>query len=286
MIASMTAFARREHNVSVGTFVWEIRSVNQRFLEPSFRLPETLRGLEFAFRERIRHQLTRGKLDCSLRYEPSPDAAVPSLNEALVMQLQQLSQRLGAMGLPGSMTQTDILRWPGVMQTKESDVEMIEAEAQATFDAALGELIAMRRGEGLALKQLLLDRLDGIEKEVAKARVALPEVIEKQREKLLARFAEAKVDLDPQRLEQEMVLFAQRLDTAEEMDRLSTHVIEIRRLLQEGGAIGRRLDFLVQELHREANTLGAKSVSTTTTACSVSLKVLIEQMREQVQNIE
>ena len=287
MICSMTAFARRELRSELGSFSWEIRSVNQRFLEPTFRLPETLRAIEPALRDVLRQKLTRGKLDCSLRFEATVATQTIAINENLIEQLQQVSSRLNAMGIDGAaLTQAEILRWPGVLQSHDIEPEVLEAAATQAFEQAVIDLIAMRRREGEALTQLLRDRLDGIELEVAKARTVMPEVQEKQREKLLNRFVDAKVELEPQRLEQEMVMFAQRIDTAEELDRLTTHIHEIRRLLKEGGSIGRRLDFLVQELHREANTLGSKSVSTVTTACSVGLKVLIEQMREQVQNIE
>ncbi len=287
MICSMTAFARREARSPLGTFTWEIRSVNQRFLEPSFRLPDSFRGLETALRDKLKTRLTRGKLDCSLRFEPSFDAAMPAINEDLVRQLSTLSARLKDLGVAGSsLSHADILRWPGVVQNAETDQAQLEAQALAAFDAALDELIAMRAREGDALRSVLIERLDGIDAEAEKARLLLPEVRERLREKLLARFEEMKVELDPQRLEQEMVLAAQRMDVDEELDRLRTHTSELRRLLDEGGAIGRKLDFLIQELHRESNTLGSKSASTQTTGVSVALKVLVEQMREQVQNIE
>lgn len=287
MIYSMTAFARREHASTLGTLVWEIRSVNQRFLETNLRLPDTLRVLEPALRDAAKQRLGRGKLDCTLRYEPAAAANLPAVNEALVVQLQQLSLRLTAMGVEGkSLSHSDILRWPGVLQTAESDAEVLMAHAMNLFSTALDDLVSMRAREGEQLKQLLADRLDGIEAEVKKAFVLMPEIKVKQREKLLTRFEEAKVELDPTRLEQEMVLFAQRIDVEEELDRLNTHVNEIRRLLKSGGTIGRRLDFLIQELHREANTLGSKSTTPESTTISVELKVYIEQMREQVQNIE
>lgn len=287
MIYSMTAFARREHASALGTLVWEIRSVNQRFLETNLRLPETLRVLEPAIRESAKQKLGRGKLDCTLRYEPAAAANLPAVNEALVMQLQQLSLRLTAMGVEGkSLSHSDILRWPGVLQTAESDAEALMKQATDLFEQALDDLIAMRGREGDSLAQLLRERLDGIEEQVKKAFTLMPEIKVKQREKLLARFEEANVELEPTRLEQEMVLFAQRIDVEEELDRLNTHVAEIRRLLKNGGTIGRRLDFLIQELHREANTLGSKSTTPESTAISVELKVFIEQMREQVQNIE
>lgn len=287
MIYSMTAFARKEQASHLGTLVWEIRSVNQRFLETNVRLPETLRVLEPIVRDLAKQRLGRGKLDCTLRYEPNAAASVPEVNESLVLQLKQLSQRLDAMGLSGkSLSHSDVLRWPGVLQIAETDSEALCKSASDLFDAALTDLIAMRGGEGEQLKQLLIERLDGIDVEIKKAQVLMPEVKVKQREKLLARFEEAKVELDPTRVEQEMVMFAQRIDVEEELDRLNTHVVEIRRLLKAGGTVGRRLDFLIQELHREANTLSSKSVTPESTAISVELKVYIEQMREQVQNIE
>ena len=288
MIYSMTAFARKEGKGDWGTAAWEVRSVNQRFLEPSFRMPESFRGLEGALREKLRARLTRGKVECSLRFE----AAVAGLdtlnvNTDLARNLIKAAEDIAALSERAApLNPLEILRWPGVLESAEADREAIEAQILALFDAAIDELMAMRAREGAVLTGLISERLAGVREEVAKVRAIMPEVLVWQRERIVKAFTDAKVELEPSRLDQELVLIAQRVDVAEELDRLETHVVEVERTLKGGGSVGRRLDFLMQELNREANTLGSKSINTVTTGVSVSLKVLIEQMREQVQNIE
>ena len=287
MIYSMTAFARKEIKAEWGTAVWEIRSVNQRFLETYFRLPEQFRSLEPVLRERFRKKLQRGKVECALRFSTN-DAAVGKmqLNEELAKQLLHAADWVQSHGQSTGVNPVDILRWPGVLAAEEADMDSINAQLLSAFDETLNEFIQARASEGDSLKQLIDQRLDAISAEVEKVTAHLPAVMTWQRERIQTRFEEAKVELDQVRLEQEMILLAQKIDVAEELDRLNTHVAETKKILKKGGAIGRRLDFMMQEFNRESNTLGSKSINTEITQSAVELKVLIEQMREQIQNIE
>lgn len=287
MIYSMTAFARRELKAEWGTAVWEIRSVNQRFLETYFRLPEQFKSLEPVLRERFRKQLQRGKVECALRFVAN-DAAVGqlSLNEELAKQLMQAADWVQSQGKSNGVNPVDILRWPGVIAAEEADMDSIQTDLLKEFDLTIKDFIAARATEGENLKALIEQRLDGIQVEVEKVTGFMPEIIHWQREKIQTRFEEAKVELDETRVEQEMVMLAQKVDVAEELDRLVSHIGETRKILKKGGAVGRRLDFMMQEFNRESNTLGSKSINKTTTQSSVELKVLIEQMREQIANIE
>lgn len=287
-IYSMTAYARKETKGDWGTGTWEIRSVNQRYLETYLRLPEKFRGLEPVLRERFRKRLQRGKIECNLRFDDRSEAAGELvLNEALAEQLitkaRKISDHIGGAMHVNPM---DILRWPGVMEAAEKDLDAITAELLKGFDSALDEFIVARKAEGEALNALLEERLNGVAEQVAFVRSQMPNIIQWQREKLAAKFADAKVELDEGRLEQEIVIQAQRLDVAEELDRLDTHVAEARKVLKKGGPVGRRLDFMMQEFNRESNTLASKSINTEITQAAVELKVLIEQMREQIQNLE
>ncbi len=288
MIFSMTAFARQPIKADWGNAHWEIRSVNQRFLETNFRLPEAFRSMELELRNRLRKRLQRGKLDISLRIEYSPtEADAISINEKLAKQLIAAHQQLqAAASVEQALQITDLMRWPGLIQTTDLDTSKVEKELLAAFDQAIDALIEMRKREGASLIELIQSRLDGIGEQVKLVRECMPDIVQWQRERILNRFEEVKVELDNERLEQEMVLLAQKVDVDEELDRLETHLAEVSRLLKKGGTVGRRLDFLMQELNREANTLGSKSISAKTTAASVEVKVLIEQMREQIQNIE
>ncbi|WP_158973162.1 YicC/YloC family endoribonuclease [Paraglaciecola sp. L3A3] len=287
MIYSMTAFARRELKAEWGTAVWEIRSVNQRFLETYFRLPEQFKSMEPVLRERFRKSLQRGKVECALRFVAN-DAAVGqlSLNENLAKQLMQAADWVQSQGSTTGVNPVDILRWPGVIAAEEADMDSIQGDILKEFDLTLKDFIAARATEGANLKVMIEQRLDGIQVEVDKVTGFMPEIIQWQREKIQARFAEAKIELDATRVEQEMVMLAQKVDVAEELDRLVSHISETRKILNKGGAIGRRLDFMMQEFNRESNTLGSKSINTDTTQSAVELKVLIEQMREQIANIE
>lgn len=288
MIRSMTAFARAESRGDHGHLACEIRSVNHRFLEPGFRLPEALRDIEFPLREKLRQALTRGKVDVQFRHEAGEtQSAQISLNRALAEQYVAAASEIDQMARHAApLNATDILRLPGVIGGSEMNADVLQAAALSLFDAALSQFIAMREREGTALEKLISERLDAIAAETAKVRQRMPVIVSHYRERLLQRLADIKAELQAERLEQEMVLFSQKMDVAEEMDRLDAHVAEIRRVLKDKGAVGRRLDFLMQELNREANTLGSKSVSADSTLSSVELKVLIEQMREQIQNIE
>lgn len=287
MIYSMTAFARKELKQEWGTAVWEFRSVNQRFLETYFRLPEQFRSLEPVLRERFRKKLQRGKVECALRFSAN-DAAVGKLqlNEELAKQLLHAADWVQSHGQSTGVDPVDILRWPGVVAAEETDMDQIHADLLAGFDETLQDFIQNRASEGESLKQLIAERLDKISAEVATVRTHMPEVLQWQKDRIATRFNEAKVELEPGRLEQEMIMLAQKVDVAEELDRLDTHVNECNKILKKGGAIGRRLDFMMQEFNREANTLGSKSINTEITQSAVELKVLIEQMREQIQNIE
>jgi len=287
MIYSMTAFARQEIKQDWGTAVWEIRSVNQRYLETYFRLPENFRGLENNLREKLRTHLTRGKIECSLRIESAQQIGQLQLNQALAQQVLQSLQWLKSENAnEGEINLTDVLRYPGVVEAPQQDLDRISLDLLSGFDALLDEFIAMRGREGEKLQDIIGQRLTAIEAEAAKVRAQMPQILQWQRERLLQRFEEVQVQLEPQRLEQEMILLAQRVDVAEELDRLQMHVKETQRILNKGGAVGRKLDFMMQELNRESNTLASKSINADVTASAVELKVLIEQMREQIQNLE
>lgn len=289
MIYSMTAFARLEVKKDWGDAVWEIRSVNQRYLENFFRLPEQFRGLENTLREKLRQNLTRGKIECSLRIETKKQTnAELNLNKELANQVIQSLQWIKTQAGEGEINLTDVLRYPGVVeaQAQEQDLDAISQDLLTAFDDLLTDFIAMRGREGEKLNDIIQQRLDAIAVEADKVRSQMPAVLQWQRERLLQRFEDAQVNLDPQRVEQEMILLAQRVDVAEELDRLQMHVKETTNILKKGGAVGRKLDFMMQELNRESNTLASKSINADITASAVELKVLIEQMREQIQNLE
>lgn len=289
MPRSMTGFARREAKLPWGTLVWEIRSVNHRYLEPNFRLPEDFREIEPALRDAMRKALQRGKVEASLNvhWEQEGESEL-GVNLAKVAQLtkaaNQINQLLGDEAAP--VNALEILRWPGVIQKQELDRDALHQAALELFDSALDSLIEHRSREGAELEQLILSRLDSVSAQVVKVRARMPEILAAQRDKLQAKLSALQVELDPERLEQEIVLLAQKADVDEELDRLDTHVIEVKRSLKQTDSLGRRLDFLMQELNREANTLSSKSIVSDTTQAAVELKVLIEQMREQIQNIE
>ena len=287
MIYSMTAFARLEVKKDWGDAVWEIRSVNQRYLENFFRLPEQFRGLENTLREKLRQSLTRGKIECSLRIETKKQTnAELNLNKELANQVIQSLQWIKTQAGEGEINLTDVLRYPGVVEAQEQDLDAISQDLLTAFDDLLTDFIAMRGREGEKLNDIIQQRLDSIAVETDKVRSQMPAVLQWQRERLLQRFEDAQLNLDPQRVEQEMILLAQRVDVAEELDRLQMHVKETTNILKKGGAVGRKLDFMMQELNRESNTLASKSINADITASAVELKVLIEQMREQIQNLE
>ncbi|GAA3593028.1 YicC family protein [Gibbsiella greigii] len=287
MIRSMTAYARREIKGEWGSAAWELRSVNQRYLETYIRLPEQFRSLEPVIRERIRARLTRGKVECNLRFDLDPSAQSSLiLNEKLAKQLVEAANWVKMQSDEGEINPIDVLRWPGVMSAQEQDLDAISADLMQALDGALDDFIAARESEGTALKTLIEQRLDGVLAEVAKVRAQMPNVMQWQRERLVSKLEEAQVQLENTRLEQELVLMAQRIDVAEELDRLEAHVKETHNILKKKEAVGRRLDFMMQEFNRESNTLASKSINADVTTSAIELKVLIEQMREQIQNIE
>lgn len=288
MVQSMTGFARHESKLPWGTLSCEIRSVNHRFLEPHFRLPELLRSLEPELRGRLRNALQRGKVEIAfqLSIEDGEDQSLTlnmELAEKLADAVRQVNTLLDA---PAPVSATDILRWPGVLESRRLDQELVEQAVLSLFDTCLQQLCAHRAREGAELAALIEQRLDAILVEVEKVRSRLPSIMQDQRDKLLERLETLKSEVNPERLEQELVFYAHKADVDEELHRLQTHVNEVRRTLSQKGAIGRRLDFLMQELNREANTLASKSIAADTTQSAVELKILIEQIREQIQNIE
>lgn len=287
MVRSMTAFARVERAGAHGTLSWELRSVNHRYLEPHLRLPDAFRELEGAVRDALRQGLSRGKVECTLRFAEENLRGSLQVDRERATQLVAAAEAVAALiERPAPLNPLEVLAWPGVLVADVADPQALNRDALSLFEQALEELKAGRAREGADLARLIDDRLDTIGAEVAALRELVPQMLTAHRHRIVERFRDMQAELDPQRLEQELVLLAQKSDVAEELDRLDTHVGEVRRVLKAGGAAGRRLDFLMQELNREANTLGSKAFDTRSTQAAVNLKVLIEQMREQVQNIE
>jgi uncharacterized protein (TIGR00255 family) len=288
MTRSMTAFTRQQSEHAWGTLVWEIRSVNHRYLEPSFRMPDTLRHLESPLREQLRNLVQRGKVEAQLKFMATGDShSSIHLDHEAMAQLHKATSTIDQFFPECSpVSALEILRWPGVIIEKQQDTKSIEEQTLALFGAALESLQEQREREGAQLDSLINDRLAQISKIVADIRQDLPRILEAQAERLRTQFNDLKLEVDPTRVEQEIVLLTQKADIHEELDRLDTHVKEVRHNLKQQGQVGRRLDFLMQELNREANTLCSKAVVTSTTLGAVELKVLIEQMREQIQNIE
>jgi uncharacterized protein (TIGR00255 family) len=286
MIRSMTAYASAESSGPAGALSCELRTVNHRYLELSPRLPDELRSLESALRERIAAKLSRGKVDVTVRSRSDAQRESLRVDNALLHQLSELNLDLVSR-FPGMQVQfTELLRFPGVLQQDASDPDAQQAALFDVLDRALDALTATREREGAKLGQILRERLDAVERIVVQVREWMPEIRTALRTRLEARLADLKQPADPGRLEQELVLQITRSDVDEELDRLATHIAETRRVLGLKEPVGRRLDFLMQEFNREANTLGSKSVDARSTNAAVELKVLIEQMREQVQNIE
>jgi uncharacterized protein (TIGR00255 family) len=288
MIKSMTAFAREGVSTDGGDLTWELRSVNHRYLEANIRLPEDLRGLEPAVRERLAVRLSRGKLDCMLRFAArAGEGGALAVNHRLIEQLLKAADTIATrIGEPATPHVIDLMQWPGVLQEPERDLDAVASAALTLLERTLDLLVETREREGERLRELILERCDKLLARVAEVRKRMPEVLAGIRTRIAERLDEVREELDPSRLEQEMALLAQRLDVDEEMDRLEVHVAEVRKALDADGPIGRRLDFLMQELNREANTLSSKSSDAAVTLAAVDMKVLIEQMREQVQNIE
>lgn len=284
----MTGFAVQTREVQAGTLTLELRAVNSRFLDLSFRIGEDFRVLEPAFRQRIAESVRRGKLECRVNFTAAiTDRRLEVLNAPLLGQLREASDRIQQQ-MPGvqAMTVSDVLRWPGMLEEVTPDPDILHAAALELLDLALKEFNASREREGAKLKTVILDRVAAMRQLAIGIRPKVPEIVAAYRDKLDKRMAEILRSPDPERIHQEVAFFAQKIDVDEELDRLSTHLDEIERVLNQGGSAGKRLDFLMQELNREANTLGSKSVTLEFSQVSVECKVLIEQMREQVQNLE
>ncbi len=288
MTRSMTAFARQSDEQAWGALVWEIRSVNHRYLDVFVKIPEELRSLEMQVREAVARYLNRGKVEVALRYKAnaSLDSGIvvnEELVSALVKGCQVVNKKLHQ---PSDLNLMDVLRWPGVVEEPEHDLKPVLQAAMDLLEKTLIELVKVRESEGQRMESMVLQRRQALVEIVAKERIRRPQIIQAQREKILARLAELKAEPNMDRFEQELVYLTQKMDVDEELDRLDSHFQELVDIFKRDEPIGRRLDFIMQELNREANTLGSKSVDITTTQASVELKVLIEQMREQVQNIE
>jgi uncharacterized protein (TIGR00255 family) len=287
MIRSMTGFARRERQFPWGLLAWELKTVNHRFLEMGCRLPEEFRVGEAEFRQAIAAAVRRGKVECSLHFRPTVVEGALEVDAELLGSLTLRAQQIAAQaGVAARIDVLDLLRWPGVIRDGTRDNAPMVAAALALLAEALAELARFRDSEGGRLRDALEQRCAGLVDFAARVTERLPEVRARMRTKLLERIAQLVSDVDHERLEQELAILAQRLDVDEEIDRLRGHVTEVRKTFGGNEAAGRRLDFLMQELNREANTLSSKSQDIETTRAAVDMKVLIEQMREQVQNIE
>lgn len=288
MIRSMTGFARVEKKHDFGILSWELRSVNHRFLDMSARIPEELRGIEQTVRDTVARVLSRGKLDCILRFKSDGAVAADIQIDAAVVQslLAASAQISQLMRGQNELKPLDVLRWPGVIKEVERDFTPVETAALSLLQEGLRQLLAMREREGERIKNLVLQRCDAISEIVGRVRQRRPQVMNLIRDKIRQRLGELEVQVDQNRFEQELVMITQRMDVDEELDRLEAHLAEVRNVFGQDQPAGRRLDFLMQELNREANTLGSKSGDVETTQAAVDLKVLIEQMREQIQNVE
>lgn len=288
MIKSMTAFSRVQSNIETGILTWEVRSVNSRFLDLNMRLPEDFRACEVKYREIISKALARGKVECNLRFKPSlamPDGI--DVNKEVAKSIVDACQEINNFSHGNSpISPVEVLAWPGVVKESEIDLKPLHEASEELLNQSLEQLIANRESEGSRLKEMILQRCNAIQEIVDETRKNMPDIQQRYKDKLLTRLDDLQTEVDNARLEQELVHIAQKMDVEEELDRLDSHLKEIADVLNREEAVGRRLDFLMQELNREANTLGSKSVDITSTQSSVDLKVLIEQMREQIQNIE
>jgi uncharacterized protein (TIGR00255 family) len=287
MIYSMTGYAVASRELEGAVLNLELRSVNHRYLDLQFRMPDELRGIESALRETLTARLNRGKVECRISYAVLPGRKGLELDADLLQRIVDLNDRV-RMALPEaqSVTASDVLRWPGMLGGDTLDIDALRAVSQSLLGEVLQEFTISRGREGEKLKAIILERAAAVERHVAEVAPRMPQVIAAFQEKLATRLKEALGNADEDRIRQEVVLFANKIDVDEELTRLTTHISELRRTLDKGGAVGKRLDFLMQELNREANTLGSKAADVTVTQVSMELKMLIEQMREQIQNIE
>ena len=287
MISSMTGYAAVTDESPVGGLSLDLRSVNHRYLDIQFRMPEELRVLESDLRERITARVSRGKVECRISFTVPPTLTAMRLDETLLARLAELDEKV-RVAVPDaqSLRVIDVLRWPGMLGSDALPVDILREKCLQLVDQACADLGAAREREGEKLKAILLERADSIQAIVTELAPRIPQLVSAYEEKLSARLREAMIDPENDRLKQEVVMFASKIDVDEELQRLTTHVSELRRILAKGGTVGKRLDFLMQELNREANTLGSKASDVVVTQGAMNLKVLIEQMREQIQNIE
>ena len=288
MLHSMTGFARETVDADIGALTWEIRAVNHRYLDVQFKIPDPMRAHEQAFRQAVSSSLNRGKVECALNFRRAFDQqAELQINRELVELIgTRIKEMSAALPATGAVNPFDVLRWPGVVEQAEIDAEPLLEAAMPLLQKALDSIRSMRASEGARIAEMLESRCADIESISQSVRARMPAVLEAARTKQRERLEKLDVAADPARLEMELALIAQKLDVDEELDRLDSHLTEIRDIVTRDEPVGRRLDFLMQELNREANTLGSKSNDTETTRASVELKVLVEQMREQIQNIE
>ncbi|MCW8933729.1 MAG: YicC family protein [Gammaproteobacteria bacterium] len=288
MINSMTAFSRSSEEQVWGSLVWELRSVNHRYLDVVIKLPEEIRSIENEVRKRLNKTVKRGKIECNLRFKAAENQQSKLIvNEACVDEVLNACKTISTkLRQPSEMDVLELLKWPGVLDQTEIDLNPVINSAYTLFDEAVKNLVESREDEGRRLQVMIEERCRAMKKIVSNERQRRPQLLEKTRQKLLKKVEELKVDHDKDRFEQELVYITQKMDVDEELDRLDSHFIEVEEILKRNEPVGRRLDFIMQEFNREANTLGSKSADIETTQAAVELKVLIEQMREQVQNIE
>jgi uncharacterized protein (TIGR00255 family) len=289
-VNSMTAFARVQGDNALGSYAWELRSVNHRYLEAQFKLPDKLKVLEPILREKMRGAIARGKIECSLYFKANESEQSFIVNEEKITALLSAAQQLEALDEKKSnivpLTSYEILQWPGVLQSVELNIEAVTDSLLESFNDALLKLAEARASEGKRMADVICEKLDQVDDLTHQVKLNMPKILAEHQQRLEERLAQLKADVDQDRLAQEVVMLAQKVDVAEELDRLLAHTAEVRDTLVKNEPCGRRLDFLMQELNREANTLGSKSIATDSSQGAINLKVLIEQMREQVQNIE
>lgn len=288
MLQSMTAFARRQRKIALGELCWEVRSVNHRYLDASLRMPEQFRYLEPELRTLLRKRINRGKIECQLRFQDTnSDNQSILINKGMISALLDTGANLATeLQLANDLSVRHILAWPGVIEAQTLNVDNIQHDVLELFNEALEDLVSFRAREGLALQELLNARIQQTAEAILEARAQIVSMSGQIKEKLLTRLEHVRMHVAEERIEQEIAVLLTRYDIAEELDRLDTHLHEVQRVIHKEAIAGRRLDFLIQELHREASTLSAKSDSVVLTQIAVTMKVLIEQMREQIQNIE
>lgn len=287
MIASMTAFARKSQEANWGSITWEIRTLNHRYLEIAIRMPEPLRNFEKSVRNQIQQFISRGKIEAILRFQPGQDVPFNIIvNQSLAQQLAHAAQSMDTLFPNAHIDMTGILTWPGILHTKNSNMGDVDEAMLILLQETMSDLVSMRQREGAKIKEFMQNRLKDIQIYIDVIKKRMPDVLNISRAKIKTRFEKLAVNLDKERLEQEMVWLAQKMDIAEELQHLEAHVIEVRRVLEKENVVGRRLDFLMQELNREANTISSKSIDLQVTQAAIELRVQIEQMREQVQNVE